>query len=156
MIRKAQNFLFGQLPYDSTKYYNGGGSFVANKRQVTFIIDGGGSTITTGLKGFVSIPISGVIRKWRILSIDTTGPATAGAIVIDIWKDTYANYPPTVADTITASDKPTVTASANKNEGTSLTGWTTTITAGDVLAFNVDSVTSFTKVAITLEFDTNG
>ena len=33
---------------------------------------------------------------------------TSGSIVIDVWKDTYANFPPIVADTITASAKPTL------------------------------------------------
>ena len=28
----------------------------------------------------------------------------AGAIVLDIWKDAYANFPPVVGDKITASD----------------------------------------------------
>jgi hypothetical protein len=122
-----------------------------DKRQVTVIIDGGGAVITTGLKGFLSLPVSGFWKKWRLLSIDSTGPATAGSIVIDIWKDSYANYPPTVADTITAAAKPTLSA-VNKNESTALTGWTTQFSAGDILGFNVDSVATVTKVALILEF----
>jgi hypothetical protein len=58
---------------------------------------------------------------------------TSTTTVIDIWKDTYANFPPTVADTITGSAKPAITAS-NKNTSTTLTGWTTSINAGDILA----------------------
>ena len=46
--------------------------------------------------------------------------------------------PPTVADTITASAKPTL-SSATKSEDTTLTGWTTAVTAGDVFGFMVDS-----------------
>lgn len=110
-------------------------------------IDGGGSTITTGVKAYVSIPYTCTITKVRLLSVDAT--PTSGSIVVDIWKDTYANYPPTVADTITAAAKPTITT-ATKSEDATLTGWTTSITAGDVLGFNVDSVTSLTKVLLTL------
>lgn len=83
----------------------------------------------------------------RLLSSDAA--ATSGSIVIDIWKDTYANYPPTVADTITASAKPTITT-ATKSEDATLTGWTTSITAGDVLGFKVDSVTSLKRVTVEL------
>jgi len=74
----------------------------------------------------------------------------SGSIVIDIWKDTYANFPPTVADTITASAKPTL-ASAQKAQDSTLTGWTTTIAAGDILAFNVDSITTVTRVTLSLK-----
>jgi hypothetical protein len=74
----------------------------------------------------------------------------SGSIVIDIWKDSYANYPPTVADTITGSAKPTITTDTKANSST-LTGWTTSVTAGDILYFNVDSVTSITNVVLTMK-----
>lgn len=123
---------------------------VNGMRQVTLVIDGGGVAITTGVKGYISLPVAGVWKKWRILSID--GAITSGSIVIDIWKDSYTNYPPVVADTITASDKPTLTT-ATKSEGIALTGWIKTFAAGDVIGFNVDSATSVTKVSLTLEFE---
>jgi hypothetical protein len=112
-------------------------------------IDGGGSVITTGIKGFIEIPYNATILGWTLLSTDAS--VTGGAIVVDIWKDTYANYPPTVADTITAADKPTISATSTKGQGSSLTGWTTSITAGDILGFKVDSVTSLTKVTLILK-----
>lgn len=121
----------------------------ARTRQITVVLDGGGLDITTGLKAFLSCPYTGAITGWRLLSTDAGGPATAGDLVLDIWKDTYANYPPTVADTITAAAKPTL-SSANKNEDTVLTGWTTAVAAGDIFAFNVDSVSGITKAALTL------
>jgi hypothetical protein len=114
---------------------------------VGILIDGGGSAITTGVKGFLRIPFACTITGVTLLSTDAA--ATAGSIVVDIWKDTYANYPPTVADTITASAKPTL-SSANKSEDTTLTGWTTAITAGDVLGFNVDSVATVNRIALML------
>lgn len=159
MIRQFKNFLFGTMPNpaDATKFYNGAGGFTtpsaaAVRRQVTVVIDGAGVAITTGVKGYLSMPVSGTWKKWRVLSVDSTGPATAGSIVIDVWKDTYASYPPTVADTITAAAKPTLTAAA-KNEDTTLVGWTTAFTAGDTLGFNVDSATTVTKVMLALEFE---
>lgn len=114
---------------------------------IGLIIDGGGSAITTGVKGFLSVPFACTITGWTLLSTDAS--ATSGSIVIDLWKDTYANYPPAVGDTITASAKPTL-SSANKNADTTLTGWTTSLSAGDVLGFNVDSATTVTRVALSL------
>ncbi len=110
---------------------------------VVFIIDGGGSTITTGEKGHVTMPFDGEIISEELLADQT------GDIVIDIWKDTYANFPPTVADTITASAKPTI-SSGVKDSDTTLTGWTKTFSEGDVLAFNVDSITDIQRVTLTL------
>jgi hypothetical protein len=75
----------------------------------------------------------------------------SGAIVVDIWKDTYANYPPTDADSITASAPVTISGPAIKSQDTTLTGWTTSIAAGDCLRFNVDSVSTITRVTIILK-----
>src|SRR4029453_11274765 len=114
---------------------------------VGILIDGRGSVITTGIKGFLEVPFAGTITAATLLSTDAA--ITSGSIVIDIWKDTYANYPPTVADTITASAKPTL-ASANKSEDTTLTGWATGIAGGDILGFKVDSASLVTKVLLSL------
>jgi len=113
-------------------------------RDLTFIIDGGGSAITTGQKGHLEIPFKCEIQQVTLLADQS------GSIVIDIWKDTYANFPPTVADTITASAKPTL-SSAQKYQNSTLTGWTKTINAGDILAFNVDSASTLTRVTISLK-----
>jgi len=114
---------------------------------VGLIIDGGGSAITTGVKGFVEVPFACTITAATLLSTDSA--STAGSIVVDIWKDTYANYPPVVGDSITASAKPTLSA-ANKSRDTTLTGWTTAIAAGDVLGFSVTSATTVTRVCLSL------
>jgi hypothetical protein len=102
-------------------------------------IDGGGSAITTGVKGYITIPYNGTITGWNIFG-DTTG-----STVVDVWKDTFANFPPTVADTIAGSEKPTL-SSAVKNQDLTLSTWTTSVTAGDIIAFNVDSASTVTRV----------
>ncbi len=110
---------------------------------INFVIDGGGSAITTGVKGYLELPFAGTIESVRLLADQS------GSIVVDIWKDTYANYPPTDADSITASAVPTI-STATKSEDTGLTGWTTTFSAGDIVGFNVDSITTLTRVTLSL------
>jgi len=84
----------------------------------------------------------------------TTISATTfyGDAVIDLWKDTYANFPPTSADTITASARPTL-SSAVKGQSSTLTGWTTAVAAGDGMSFttitSTGSVTMGTPSTIT-------
>lgn len=110
---------------------------------LTFIIDGGGSAITTGVKGDLEIPFACTIIAAALLA------DASGNIVVDIWKDTLANFPPTVADTITASAKPTLSTATNSQDVT-LTGWTTTIAVGDILRFNVDSASTVKRVTLSL------
>lgn len=110
-----------------------------------FIIDGGGATITTGLKGDLGpIDFNCTINAVTLLADQS------GSIVIDIWKDTYANFPPVVGDSITASAKPTI-STATKSQDSTLTGWTISISAGDILRFNVDSITSIQRITLALK-----
>ena len=92
---------------------------------------------------WVEIPFAGTITGWRL------GADASGSIVLDLWKDTYANYPPTVADTITAAAKPTL-SSAIKATSSALTGWTTAVAAGDWLRVHVDSATTVRRVVLSL------
>lgn len=112
--------------------------------EIGITIDGGGSAITTGVKGYINVPYGCTITQATLLADQT------GSIVVDVWKDTYANYPPTVADTITAAAKPTISAT-NKSQDSTLTGWTTSVTTGDVIGFNVDSCTTITRATLVLK-----
>lgn len=120
----------------------GGGGGVS---AIGYAVDGGGDVITTGVVGVgLRVPFACTINEWTLQS------DVSGSIVVDIWKDTYSNYPPTVLDTITGSAKPTI-SNSNKNTSSTLTGWTTSITAGDILYFNIDSCSTIKSVLLTLK-----
>lgn len=112
-------------------------------------VDGGTSVLTTGVKGFTPpMKFAGTIIGWSLQSTDAS--VTSGSCVFDVWKDVKANYPPTVADTITASAKPTLTT-ATYADSTSVDTWTTTTFAvDDIFGFNLDSVTSLKRVKLSL------
>ena len=110
-----------------------------NKRTFGISLDGGGSAIVVGTQADITIPYNMTIQSWTMLANVT------GSIVIDIWKDTYGNFPPTVADSITGSAKPTISTNI-KGQSSTLTGWTILVTAGDTIRFNVDSCTDITRV----------
>lgn len=114
-----------------------------SKATINFIIDGGGATITTGVKGDVVIPFACQIVEATLLADQS------GSIVVDIYKDSYANFPPVVGDKITSSAPPTITT-ATKSTDSTLTGWTKSLTLGDVLRFNVNSVTTIRRVTLIL------
>lgn len=112
---------------------------------IGYSFDGGGSALATGTYGAgLSIPFACTINSVTLLADQS------GSVVVDIWKDTYANFPPTNADSICASAKPTL-SSARKSVDTTLTGWATSVAAGDVLYFNVDSASTITKLALVLK-----
>lgn len=118
-------------------------TYQGTNRSFGVSFDGMGSVITVNSQSTLTIPYNMVIQSWVLLS-DVTG-----STVIDIWKDTYANYPPTSGDSITASAKPTI-SSSNKNQSSTLTGWNTIVNSGDIIRFNVDSCTGMTRAQLTI------
>ncbi len=116
---------------------------VALSTSIEVILDGAGAAIATGIKGDIEIPFAGTITAVRLLA------DVSGSIVIDLWKDTYANFPPVVGDSITAAAKPTISA-ATKSQDTTLTGWTTSVAVGDIIRVNVDSCATITRCTLAL------
>lgn len=112
------------------------------RATIGITIDGGGSAITTGSKGYISVPYSCTINNNTIVADQ------AGSIVIDVKKSTYAGFPTTTS--ICAAAKPTIVAPNQKSTDSTLTGWTTTVTSGDIIEFVVDSAATITKATLTL------
>lgn len=100
--------------------------------------------VNTVNKVDVYVPFAGTIVGVSLLTIG--GP---GSCVVDIWKDTYANFPPSSADSITAAAKPTIVA-GSKYIDTTLTGWMTAVAAGDIIRFSLESTTTFTTIFVIL------
>jgi hypothetical protein len=113
--------------------------------SVAFTFGDGATAIVAGTEPnqWVEVPFGATITAARLLA------DAAGSIVVDLWKDTYANAPPTVADTITASAKPTL-SSAIKSADTTLTGWSTALAAGDWLVAHVDSSATVKRAVLSL------
>ena len=130
---------------DTWDYVTGYGSTTVNQADKTIAVgisvDGSGTAITTGSKGFRTMPFAGTIVGWQIISDQ------AGSCVVDIKKCAHANFPTTTS--VCASAKPTLTTAQIAQDET-LTGWTTAITAGDILEFVVDSASTITRMTLTV------
>jgi hypothetical protein len=116
---------------------------------IEYVIDGIGVPISTGVKGYLEVPFACTINRVTLLA------DRSGSCVIDVWRCTYAQFDagathPVVGDKITASAPPTI-ASSTKAQDSTLTGWTTSLAAGDVLAFNVNSASVVQRVTISLK-----
>jgi len=115
-------------------------------QSINIIINGGGADITTGVKARIKIDFACTVSAWYL-----GGDNAANEIVIDLWQDTHANYPPTVADTmITAGTKPTL-AGAIKNEDETVDWSVVAIAAGNWLVINVNSVGGTIPQLVTLD-----
>lgn len=107
------------------------------------VIDGGGSAVTTGSKGFIQIPFGATISAWTVLADQS------GSIVMDVKRSTYAAFP-TTASIVGGGNAPTLSSAQNNTAAPS--GWTSTaITAGDVLEFSVSSASTVTRVTVQLK-----
>lgn len=123
---------------------NSGNKLPYNGR-LEFIIHGYGAVPKVGVFSDFVIPYNLTITSWTLLA------NRSGSVVLDIWKDTYANHPPTIADTIVGSAKPTL-SSATKATSSTLTGWTTALNKDEIIRINVDSSSTLSKVTFTLNF----
>lgn len=115
-----------------------------NTAEIGYTFNGLGSVLTTGVIGVgLQVRFNCTITSATLLADQT------GSIVVDIWKAGYASYPPVVGNSIVASAPPTIT-SATKSTDSTLTGWTTSISAGDVLYFNINSCSTITNCVLIL------
>jgi len=119
----------------------GGVAFEDDTVVINFIIDGGGSAITVGSKGHLEIPFAMTITGWTILANQS------GSIVVDVNRSTYAGFP--TLTSIAGTELPTLSA-AQKNRDLTLTTWTTSIAAGDILEFEVDSAATVQRVTVAI------
>jgi hypothetical protein len=110
-------------------------------------MDGGGSVLETGPRPAIDMPnVALTLKRGRLLA------DVSGSIKVDIFVDSYANHPPVNADSICTGHELEI-AGGVKDEDQTLTGWTTTMAARDVMRVNIDEVTTITQCTVTLEAD---
>lgn len=102
-----------------------------------------GGLVLTGSKGYFKIPYNHTLIGWSLFTDQNTN------MTVDLKKATYANMPTTAS--IAGSAKPSLTT-ARKNTSTTLTGWTTSGTSGDVYEINVDANSAATSASLVIEF----
>lgn len=100
-------------------------------------IDGAGSVITTGSKGFVTIPYTCTITNWYLAADQS------GSVVIDVKRSGTSIVGG-------SGNKPTLSSAISGNAA--VASWTSVaVTAGDILEFNVDSASTLTRVNLVIK-----
>ena len=120
-------------------------------RQAIAIEVGTGSlNINEGVQAAIRMPFDGSWVRWTMLAPYDPSPR----VTMDIWSDTYGNFPPTVADTITGNEAPKLTG-ATKNEGTALLNWDRNFKAGDVLYFVATQISACRGWTLVVDYNRN-
>ena len=127
----------------------------ARTRGIEFVIDGGGSAITSTVCSFTAgqlctlhVPMACTITNATLI-----GDGQSGSAVIEVASVSRATFIsgtiPTSGNKITASAPPTI-SSAKASSDSTLTGWTTSVAADTIMAFSVTSATTLTRVTVSL------
>jgi hypothetical protein len=111
-------------------------------RTINYVIDSGSFPMLSGNKGSLTLDVSGILESIVILS-DQQGDLT-----LDIKKSDYLTFP--TFTSIVGGVYPQMTNS-RKVRDDELIGWTKTITAGDILTFDVIAVNNITRFLISLK-----
>jgi hypothetical protein len=113
--------------------------------DLELVLDGGGAPLTAGVKLDIPIDFACAVTGWTILGDQ------AGSIQIDLWKSSYAAFPPVIGGTMPgpSANKPQATGAVKAQGG--VAGWVqSAIAAGEIVRVNVDSVAAFTRVTLGL------
>ena len=108
-------------------------------------VDGGGSGISTGIKGRSVVPRDCTINQTTLLSTDAS--ATNGFATVDIGIGDYSSYP-TVASIVGAN--PPVLLNTNKYRDATMSGWSTTLLAGQIIEYNVTLASGISRLTLAL------
>lgn len=113
--------------------------------SIVCVFDGSGGVVSGGADFYISVPYTGTITEAVLLGDQS------GSIIIEVRKCTFAQFDagathPVAGDKINSFTPPTL-SSSSKSSDTSLSGWTTGFSAGDVFGFHVNGTPTAIKRA---------
>jgi len=132
-LQAATKQYVDNAPYTSfyelrATFVNGGIAVVADDANVVYI----------------TIPETGNLQFYSLFG--NGGPSGCS---IDVWKVPFASFPPSVANSITGGNYPTISGTSSASDGV-LSGWTKPVNAGDVIGIKLRTNGLFTSIFFTL------
>jgi hypothetical protein len=119
------------------------GIYVGATGTVSFVMDGGGVSLITGIKGDITLPYNLVFNEYTLLARET------GTAWVGLWRSSYASYPPTSAVAMHVGATGPVLNLGVKNQ---LAGLLWTGAAGDIVRINLDRVTGIQMLSMALDY----
>jgi hypothetical protein len=116
-------------------------------RTINYEIDSGSFDMEPGIKGQITLDVSGTIESWTVIS------ENPGNLILDIKKSSYLNYPNMVS--IVGTENPHLGVlnqyEESKNKDDDLTTWDRILNAGDVLQYEVLTASNIRRFLIALK-----
>jgi hypothetical protein len=116
-------------------------------RTLNYVIDSGSFPLSNGVKGNMTIDVTGTVESWTIIS------DTEGNLEVDIQKCTFDDFPNFTS--ICGTERPTLGVLNNsvqrKNKDENLSTWNTTVTAGDIFQFEVIYSINIARFVVSLK-----
>lgn len=122
-------------------------SYAPAVASVAFVINGGSTQITTGFKGSLRIPTNVTLSD---VALYTSG---SGSINIDVRKYDHTNFQPLSTGGTSIVGTPLSMSNSTKYRDTTLSGWTTSLSTGDILNFFVSESSGNDLRVATVVFD---
>jgi hypothetical protein len=114
--------------------------------SINVIFDGGGVSLTTGIKGDVKVPFNIAFTQWHLYARET------GSVLVGVWRASDANFPPTSSNAVHVGATGPFIGLGIKNSNSSIAGWTGAA-AGDILRFNLNTVTGIQLLDLSLFYN---
>jgi len=113
---------------------------------MNIIVEGGSSAISSGTKGNIRAPFDLTLQNWTVLAEET------GTIYFNIYKGTYAAFPPS------SKMHPGLTGphivNGIKNQDLDISDWdTTSMGKGEIMRVEVDGSQSITNASLSFDFN---
>jgi hypothetical protein len=119
--------------------------------SITIELYNGGLDLTTGIKDTpVLVPYNGVVTAWEIMAYNSTNTLLLTSCVIDVLSNTFINLPLSGSNSITGSEKPTLSATSTNSDNT-ITTWSN-ILANNYIQAEIESIGSgVAKVVVSIK-----
>tara|TARA_B100000963_G_C22639257_1_gene679462 strand:+ start:4656 stop:5381 length:726 start_codon:yes stop_codon:yes gene_type:complete len=143
------DIIFTVAPVNGDTVYVVGLSTTADlTRTINFVVDAGSAPMSSGIKGDMTLDVTGKIESWTIIADQE------GQIQFDIGKVDFANFPN--FSSICGSERPTLgdissgtTQRINRN--TTISTWNTALNAGDILQFEIVYALNIQRCVVSLK-----
>lgn len=116
-------------------------------RTLNYVIDSGSFPMSPGVKGNMTIDVTGLIESWTVVSEDE------GYLEVDIQKCNYDTFPNFVS--ICGSERPRLgtlnVSPGRKNKDEDLTTWDKQVNAGDIFQFEVIYSVNISRFVVSLK-----
>ena len=143
------NLIFTIAPTSTDTVYVVGLSTTADlTRTINFVVDAGSAPMSQGIKGEMTLDVTGKIQSWTIIADQD------GRLQLDILKADYDNFPN--FSSICGSERPTlgnISSGAEEriNRNTTISTWNTALNAGDILQFEIVYALNIQRCVVSLK-----